>query len=286
MVIRAALVVLGGVFTVFYFFIVLLEVIARSGWSVPLVVPLVVATSTMGFVIRRKLVGDTFPLIGIGFYTLVGYLIASTDIVYPSDPDLYGITLFVVAIGAGLIWLASTTVKILLRKVLKRSRSRFLDTWLSGSQIAAILYGVVTLQRFRKGLRFGLSGAAGLLVPLLFYLAGIDFPMLDATSLSVTSLIALLPYHSRVAYQEIHEAKEAIEIDTSPLGAEGVFGEYRSSVGLPFFDFSVRLPDISKVAVGERLRMTPGRVVGTVQSRLISPLAKIRRFPPWSDSED
>lgn len=270
--------VAAGVALAFIFFPTGDYLMAWIGLESPLV-PVLGTTVIVGMVIKRSIVSDSFPLIGIGFYVLMGWMIGWTDMTEGAYPGYYGLTLLIVASVTLVIWAVHVGIKRVIASVLDRTPKRIAQLLLSLAPIAVLIYIIHNLRQIRTGLRFGLTGAFGLSLHFLLIFASIDFPPLLGASFGLAAFGALIPFFGRVTTKEVRQTRRAIDQDYPNIKSR--FKPRVPSITRP--EFRMPSPEFAFPRVSEssrfrrftnRLVAVPMRAVRTLKTVLLIPVSK------------
>lgn len=202
--------IVAGVALAFVFFPTGDYIMAWVGLKSPLV-PVLGTTVIAGLAIKRSIVADSFPLIGIGFYVLMGWMIGWTDMTEAAYPNYYGQVLLFVASISFVIWAIHVGLKRAVASALDRTPNQIVQLLISLAPIAVLIYVIHSLRQLRTGLRFGLTGTLGIGFHVLLIIASIDFPPLLGLSFGLAAFGALIPFYGRVTTKEFRATRQALD---------------------------------------------------------------------------
>jgi len=202
--------IVGGILVGFIFFITADNLSTNLGLNSPLV-PVVISTVIVSIALEQKIVDAVFPLIGIGFYLLVGLMIMETDVLYGSYSEVYGVVLLAVSIIAFVIWVIYYIIILIMKELLSQARQRFGEVVMNVFQIMTVAYVVFRFFQIKRNILFGLTGTAAISIHILLLIHDIEYILLDLSSFAIASLVALLPFHIRNTHKKSKRVRSGVD---------------------------------------------------------------------------
>ena len=206
--------IIAGVLVTFIFFITTDNLSANLGLNSPLFA-VFIPTVFVSMMAKRKIVDAVFPLIGIGFYLLISWMIIRTDMLYGSYTEEYGIVLLGISIVAFVLWVIYFIIIQIIRELFNHARQRIGELFANVFQILTIFYALFKLYQIKRNLLFGLTGVAAISAHILLHINNVEYLLLDLSSFAIASSLALIPFYTRTTHKKSQRTKEMVDIQSS-----------------------------------------------------------------------
>ena len=206
--------IIAGVLVTFIFFITADNLSANLGLNSPLFA-VFIPTVFVSMMAKRKIVDAVFPLIGIGFYLLISWMIIRTDMLYGSYTEEYGIVLLGISIVAFVLWVIYFIIIQIIRELFNHARQRIGELFANVFQILTIFYALFKLYQIKRNLLFGLTGVAAISAHILLHINNVEYLLLELSSFAIASSLALIPFYTRTTHKKSQRTKEMVDIQSS-----------------------------------------------------------------------